>query len=180
MVTGNSFQTFSSDEARRLICTLVSEEKREDLNFILIGLCAVVKIVNSQKRRVNTQKLQGLSSSVLLRIVEKFPWAMISPSVHRILAHGWERISMNGGFGLGAESEEGLEALNKWIRRLRERGSRKTDTLSNFTDTFNHLWDRSRPTIVEMRRKIKKKKPKLVIETEIESMVKSLFEEDYE
>ena len=87
---------------------------------------------------------------------------------------------MNGGFGLGAESEEGLQALNKWIRRLRERGSRKTDTLSNFTDTFNHLWDRSRPTIVEMRRKIKKKKPKLVIETEIESMVNSLFEEDYE
>ena len=56
----------------------------------------------------------------------------------------------------------------------------RKDTLSNFTDTFNHLWDRSWPTIVEMKRKIKKKKPKLVIETEIESMVKSLFEEDYE
>ena len=73
-----------------------------------------------------------------------------------------------------------LEVLNKLIRRLRERGSRKTDTLSNFIDTFNHLWDRSQPTILEMRRKIKKEKPKLIIETEIESMVKSLFEEDYE
>ena len=107
--------------------------------------------------------MQDLFTSILLRIVEKFPWAMISPSVHRILAHGWERVAMNGGYGLGSESEEGLEALNKWIRRLREKGARKIDTLANFTDTFNHLWDRSRPQIVEMKRKIKKRKPKLVI-----------------
>ena len=180
MVTGSSFQTFSSDHARKVICSLVAEDKRENLSYILIGLCSVVKIINSQKRRLNTDRMRDLSTSILLRIVEKFPWAMISPSVHRILAHGWERVSMDGGYGLGSESEEGLEALNKWIRRLREKGARKTDTLANFTDTFNHLWDRSRPQIVEMKRKIKKRKPKLVIETEIEAAVGSLFDEDCE
>ena len=100
----------------------------EDLDFILICLCAVITIANSQKQRVNTQKLQVLSSFFLLRIVEKFLWAMISPSVHRILSHGCERILMNGGFGLGAESEEGIEALNKWIKMLSEKGFRKTNT----------------------------------------------------
>ena len=42
-----------------------------------------------------------------LNIVETFPWAVISPSVHRILAHSWEKIEINDSFGFGGESEEG-------------------------------------------------------------------------
>ena len=106
-----------------------------------------------------------------------FPWAVVSPSIHRILAHAHEVIDLNEGFGLGDESEEGLEALNKQIRRMREHGSRKDSTRNNFQDTFHHLWDRSRPTIVEMERKIIKK-PKIIISTEIEALVESLFLEE--
>ena len=113
-----------------------------------------------------------------LRIVGRFPWAVISPSIHRILAHAHEVIDLNEGFGLGDESEEGLEALNKQIRRMREHGSRKDSTRNNFQDTFHRLWDRSRPTIVEMERKIIKKKPKIIISTEIEALVESLFLEE--
>ena len=47
-------------------------------------------------------------------------------------------------------------------------------------DTFNHLWDRSRPTIVEMERDIKKKQEKVIISTEIEAMVDSLFLQEEE
>ena len=47
-------------------------------------------------------------------------------------------------------------------------------------DTYNHLWDRSRPTIVEMERKVKRKKEKGIISTEIESLVESLFLEEGE
>ena len=43
---------------------------------------------------------------------------------------------------------------------------------------YNHLWDRSRPTIVEMERKIQRRPVKLVIVTEIESMVASMFKEE--
>ena len=98
--------------------------------------------------------------------------------MHQILAHSWEKIEIKDSFGFGGESEEGLEALNKWIRRLRVSGARKTSTHSNFQDTFNHLWDRSRPTIFNMEREIRKKKPKVIIETEIEAVVESLFLED--
>ena len=58
-------------------------------------------------------KLKDLSTSVYLKIVETFPWCVISQSVHRILGHGWERVQMNHNMGLGDISEEGLEALNK-------------------------------------------------------------------
>ena len=45
-------------------------------------------------------------------------------------------------------------------------------------DTFNYLWDRSRPTIVEMERKIVRRKEKLLVMSELEALVESLFEED--
>ena len=57
-------------------------------------------------------------------------------------------------------------------------GARTSSTLANFEDTFNHLWDRSRPVILEMERKIKKKQPKVVTSTEIETLVQSMFLED--
>ena len=79
---------------------------------------------------------------------------------------------------LGDMSEEGLEALNKIIRSRREHGARKNSTLSNFMDCYNHMWDRSRPTIVEMEREIRSKKPKILIATEIEALVETLFLEE--
>ena len=87
-------------------------------------------------------------------------------------------IQLNDCYGLGGLSEEGLEALNKHIRSIRSKGARKTSTENNFTDVWNHLWDRSRPTIVDMERKIQKRQGKIIIATEIESMVESLFEEE--
>ena len=68
----------------------------------------------------------------------------------------------------------------EYIWRIRSRGARKDSTLHNFTDTYNHLWDRSRPVIVEMERKIKRRPAKLKVSTEIESMVESMFAEEGE
>ena len=112
-----------------------------------------MKIINSQKRTVNTDALREVSKSVHLKIVQTFPWAVISQSVHRILAHSADRIELNNCMGLGSIGEEGLEALNKWIRRMDQSGSRANSTTHRFTDIFYHLWDCSRPNIVEMDKK---------------------------
>ena len=93
----------------------------------------------------------------------------------QILAHSWEVIQENEGYSLGNLSEEGLEALNK---SRRETGARKDTTMHNFMDTFNHLWDRSSPTIVEIASLFRRKTPKLMVMTEIEALVESLFLED--
>ena len=95
MVTGNSFVAFSSDHAREVICELVENDVKEKVREIHLGLCAIVKIINSQKRTVNTDALRELSKSVHLKIVQTFPWAVISQSVHRILAHSADRIELN-------------------------------------------------------------------------------------
>ena len=178
MVAGNAFKTFSSDSAREVICGIVSDDLKEDVQTIHLGLCAVVKVINSQKRLVNIPALSELCTSVYLTILKAFPWAIISPSVHRILAHSVELVELNGGYGLGDMSEEGSEALNRYVRKADDSGSRADSTFHRFTDIFNHLWDRSRPKIVEMERKIIRRKEKVVICTEIETLVLSLFLED--
>ena len=144
MVTGKAFVKFSSDTSRAFFVSLVEEGEREALDTVLLGLCATVKVINSQKRSVNVEKLRELTLKVYLALVNGFPWAVVSPSVHRILAHSWEVVELNGGYGLGDQSEEGLEALNKLIRQMRARGARKDSTVNNFRDTYNHLWDRIR------------------------------------
>ena len=178
MITGASFQKFSSDFARNVLSSLLKEDEREDFSEIQLGICTLVKVMNSQKRRVNVDKVRRLGQQVYLLLVRRFPWVAISPSVHRILAHSWEVMQLNDCYGLGGQSEEGLEALNKHIRSIRSKGARKDSTIHNFTDVYNHLWDRSRPTIVEMERKIQRRPTKVMIATEIESMVDSIFEEE--
>ena len=110
MIEGNAFKRISSDQGRNFICSLVSEDKREKLGEILLGLFSLVKVINSQKRKVDVDKVRQIGQQVYLELVQLFPWAVISPSVHRILAHSWEVILLNDSFGLGGLSEEGLEA----------------------------------------------------------------------
>ena len=80
-------------------------------------------------------------------------------------------------FGLSGLSEEGLEALNENIRNM-STGARKDSTVHNFMYTFNNMWDRSRPKIVDMKRKINWRSPKFVVATEIEALVESMFVEE--
>ena len=111
MIQGNAFKKFSSDHARNFICNLIKNEaKREQFGEILLGLCALVKVINSQKRKVDVEKVRELGQQVYLVLVQLFPWVAVTPSVHRILAHSWEVILLNDNFGLGGQSEEGLEA----------------------------------------------------------------------
>ena len=85
---------------------------------------------------------------------------------------------MNGLYGLGSESEEGLEAQNKFIRHLREHGARKTSTEDNFSDTWNHLWRKSCPVILELDREKRKRAPKIMVSNEIDTLVENLFAEE--
>ena len=179
MLTGNAFKTIAADPSRAFLSSFMDEEHKDAFSDMLLGLCATIKIINSQKRLVNTEKLRQMTIETYVQLVTFFPWCAVSQSVHRILAHAWEVIHANDGYGLGGKSEEGLEALNKYIRSIRESGARKDSTVNNFTDTFNHLWDRSRPTILELAREIRRRTPKLLIMTEIESLVESLFLEEH-
>jgi hypothetical protein len=133
MVTGGAFKKFSTDTARSILANFIKDEsKQESFKKIHLQICAVVLVLNSQKRKIQTEKLRTVCTDTNLEIRKTFPWAILSPSLHRILGHSWERVQMNGMFGLGSESEEGLEATNKLIRFYRAHSSRTTSTEAIF------------------------------------------------
>ena len=170
---------FIHTQARNILAKLLVDPLvQQPFKEIHIGLCAIIRVLNSQNRCINLPLYQNLCTSTYLRICETFPWAVISPSIHRVLAHSWEKIEMNGLYGLGSESEEGLEAQNKFIRHLREHGARKTSTEDNFSDTWNHLWRKSCPVILELDREKRKRAPKIMVSNEIDTLVENLFAEE--
>ena len=176
MLTGNRFHTFASDDAREKLAGMIHDSTvRESFKEIHLGFCAIVRVLESQQGTIDVPKFKMLCTETHLKIVETFPWAVLSPSLHRVLAHSWEVIEANNSKGLGSESEEGLEAANKYIRQFRSHGARKTSTEDNFRDTFNHLWHRSSPLVAHLDREKRKRATKIIVSGEVDTLVDSLF-----
>ena len=86
MDTGNKFHRFSTDAAREVLANLVTDESaREPFKEIHLRLCAIVRVMNSQQREINVPLYRELCTSVYLKLVQCFKWAVISPSLHRVM-----------------------------------------------------------------------------------------------
>ena len=83
------------------------------------------------------------------------PWVVVTPSLHKLLAHAWELIEVNDCRGLKSWSEEGIESVNKHLRLIRTRLSRKNNQLINLHDCFSRLWIGSDPLVAAERAKAK-------------------------
>ena len=96
-----------------------------------------------------------------------FPWASITPTLHKVLAHSPQIIEeYNEGRGMKSFSKEGLEACHKYIRHFREQLARKTSFEANIQDIFTRLIAQSDYFSVTQRKiigsKRNKKKPNLI------------------
>ena len=58
MVTGSSFKKFSSDEARNVIVNFLDSDMREHVKDIHLNLCCIVKVINSQRRKIHINKFK--------------------------------------------------------------------------------------------------------------------------
>ena len=89
-------------------------------------------------------------------IIVDFPWVNVTPTLHKLLANCAELIrDCNNGRGLKEFSEEGLEACNKLIRRIREHLARKTCFSHNTKDVFIRLLTQSDPVLQSFRKHLK-------------------------
>ncbi|KAI6647712.1 hypothetical protein LOD99_8553 [Oopsacas minuta] len=104
---------------------------------------AVLRVYN-RSRGVDTEELAFFSSNIYQSILCAFPWAYVSPTLHKLLAHAPEIIStFNDGHGLENLSEERLEASNNYIRRYRDRLACKFSFEENLKDVFVRLISQS-------------------------------------
>ena len=111
--TGGMFYTLSSDAGRHELKNMVEVREGDDpqlkerFNWMFTHLCAIIRVMNSSERKIDIKKYDQLCKDVSVEIVQTFPWAKISESMHRVLAHSAELIEANQNFGLGGQSEEG-------------------------------------------------------------------------
>ena len=70
-----------------------------------------------------------------------------------VLAHSFELIELNAGYGLKAWSEEGFESCNKHIRMFRISLAWNTSQEANLQDIFKRLWLGSDPPVSSERKK---------------------------
>ena len=141
-------------------------EFHQSLTVIYTNLAVALRIFNSDER-IYHEKFATLCSDTHELIIDTFPWASITPTLHKVLGHSAHLIEdYNGGRGLKSLSEEGLEACHKHIRRYREQLARKFSFETNIQYIFIRLTSQSDYFSFYQRkrigRKIAKKYPKVI------------------
>ena len=134
------------------VMSTIPTEYKYPLFVIHTYLGAILRVFNSG-RRIDTEELTVVCRKLYLLILNTFPWANITPTLHKVLAHAPDIIStFNNGLGLEQLSEEGLEASNKLIRRYRERLSRKFSFEDSIKYVFTRMLCQSDPVLILNRR----------------------------
>ena len=133
------------------ISTLITADLRDPITKILHNLSAILRSFSSS-REINTDTHELLCRETYEFILLKFPFANITPSLHKLLAHSTELIrDCNNGFGMKEFSEEAVESCNKLIRKYREHLSRKNSFSLNTKDIFVRLSSQSDPVLITFR-----------------------------
>ena len=98
---GVARKAFSNDSNLiQCVISLVEIEFSGILSKLHTQLSAILRIINSD-RRINTEEFGSLCKDTYLLILDSFPWANITPSLHKLLAHSEEILrEMNSGYGL--------------------------------------------------------------------------------
>ena len=134
--TGSVARRAFSNDSNFIECmmSVVAIEHKDSLLKVHTQLSAILRIFNSD-RKIKTEEFGNLCRNTYLLILDSFPWANISPTLHKLLAHSEEILrDINFGYGLKCFSEEGSEACNKLIRKYREHLARKFSFEDNLVD----------------------------------------------
>jgi hypothetical protein len=106
----------------------------------------IILYVISSKKHIKINEFHSFCSETYRMILTKYPWVLISPTVHKVLAHSCE-VAESLPLPLGMFGEEGSESRNKIYRHDREHHSRQSSRLKSLTDVFNRAMDSSDPII---------------------------------
>ena len=136
----------------------ISPSYKPLLEKIQTNLSVVLRLANSGDL-IQCDKMEELCKETYEYILVEFPWASITPSLHKLLSHSFNIIGEhNNGRGLENLSEECLEACNKFVRRFRESLARKTSFTDNVRDILVRLLCCSDPILMQHRSKSTKLK----------------------
>lgn len=113
-------------------------------------------IVISCGHEIDVEKFRKYALDSARYFVQKYPWYVMPPTLHKFLIHGPEIIK-SVLLTIGQLTEEAQEARNKDFKNYREHHSRKCSREKSNIDVFNLLLLSSDPLITSKRKLHKKK-----------------------
>ena len=99
--------------------------------------------------------MKELGNNLMVFFKQKFPFAMISPSVHQMSAHSWELFLLTNGGPIAIYAEQSGEAWNKHIRAYKSGPAAKARQCSiklNTQDISTRMLIQSHPYIASKKR----------------------------
>ena len=104
---------------------------------------------------MDVEKYEQYCMALYIHIVTEFINSAVElwvsgPTLHKLLVHSWELISLNDGEGLECLDESGLEGCNKILRTIRYRQARKMQQDCNM-DCLSRMWVGSDPMLQQER-----------------------------
>ena len=158
--TGGIAERFFSRESREDICSIILKESDRVAFSKLLELYNTVLSVcqnTDASKKAIPQEVRGLCQELMLFEKTKFPWAMLSPSVHSMCGHNPELFIITQGAPIAIYSEQGSEAWNKHIRSYKSgpaARARQTSVQENILDIFNRMMVRTHPKIASRKRQL--------------------------
>ena len=135
---------------RSFIINQLEERHRSEIGKYGQQLAIILRVILSGEQ-INIDSHRQLCKDAYLHLRTNFDWVSITPTLHKVLAHSWEVIQLNEGFGLKRIDESGLEGVNKLLRNIRERHSRKTSQRDCNADCLTRIWLGSDPLLQKER-----------------------------
>lgn len=106
----------------------------------------VILITISTNYSVDVDKFKEFCKSTFSMYLSIYPWYPMSPTVHKILVHGWQ-IMNSSLVPVGCLGENASEARNKYYKSDRKSHARKNSRLNTMADVFYRAMDSSDPLI---------------------------------
>lgn len=141
---------FSGNTARRVFDNPSKTAEILDLDETLIHRLGVILKVLSSGEEIDTDKYHLYAIETARLYVSLYPWATMSPTLHKVLIHG-AHIAKESLMPLGKLAEDALEALNKVLRKYRREYTRKCSREATNEDMIKRLFVRSDPLISSLR-----------------------------
>ena len=158
--TGGIADRFFSQENRDDICSVILNEADRIAFSKLLQMFNMVLSVSQHvdsSKTANPMRVKELCQELKIFYKTKFPWAMLSPSVHSMCGHIWELFVITNEAPIAIFSEQGSEAWNKHIRAYKSgpgARARQTSVQENILDIFNRMMIKTHPKIASRKRQL--------------------------
>jgi hypothetical protein len=120
------------------------------INEVLISRCAVILKTLSCGYAINASAFKNYALDTARLYVKEYPWYPMPASVHKILIHGSDVLSVSL-LPIGMMSEEAQESRNKDFRAFREKFTRKISRIATNEDLMHIFLISSDPIISSYR-----------------------------